>query len=279
MDQACESLSSGEADQLRQRFSDAEKALQRHTESFIRLTDKVLGDTHLKLPEVARTQLRQARENPSLVTVMLQASQLSFDENVKVNRIADEHLAEERAGLSSWLTNFTLRLPDNLKTLRAVLAPKVDQTSKTVLRAGFVVEAKVIDSEGVQTLIESIIQDVENYEDNEQAKESSVRDHLRKSLREDIRRNFYQKVIVNPRIHLVLPAMSATPLEMERDMASSGQESRLPSFGSCGFQSSSLSGRSVGKLLTRAAPTAARSVHELHYPGWRILPPVLEKPD
>lgn len=223
MDQACESLSSGEADQLRQRFSDAEKALQRHTESFIRLTDKVLGDTHLKLPEVARTQLRQARENPSLVTVMLQASQLSFDENVKVNRIADEHLAEERAGLSSWLTNFTLRLPDNLKTLRAVLAPKVDQTSKTVLRAGFVVEAKVIDSEGVQTLIESIIQDVENYEDNEQAKESSVRDHLRKSLREDIRRNFYQKVIVNPRIHLVLPAMSATPLEMERDMASSGQ--------------------------------------------------------
>ncbi len=223
MDQACESLSSGEAEQLRQRFSDAEKALQRHTDSFIKLTDKVLGDTHLKLPEVARTQLRQARENPSLVTVMLQASQLSFDENVKVNRIADEHLAEERAGLSSWLTNFTLRLPDNLKTLRTVLAPKVDKTSKAVLRAGFVVEAKVIDSEGIQTLIESIIQDVENYEDNEQAKESSVRDHLRKSLREDIRRNFYQKVIVNPRIYLVLPAMSATPLEMERDMASSGQ--------------------------------------------------------
>lgn len=223
MDQACESLSSGAADQLRQRFSDAEKALQHHTESFIKLTNKVLGDTHLKLPEVARTQLRQARETPSLVTVMLQASQVSFDENVKVNRIADEHLTEERAGLSSWLTNFTLRLPDNLKTLRTVLAPKVDQISKAVLRAGFVVEAKVIDSEGVQTLIESIIQDVENYEDNEQARESSVRDHLRKSLREDIRRNFYQKVIVNPRIHLVLPAMSATPLEMERDMASSGQ--------------------------------------------------------
>jgi hypothetical protein len=223
MEQACESLSSGEAEQLQQRFSEAGKDLQRHTESFIKLIDKVLGDTHLKLPEVARTQLRQARENPSLVTVMLQASQVSFDENVKVNRIADEHLAEERAGLSSWLTNFTLRLPDNLKILRSVLAPKVDQTSKAVLRAGFVVEAKVIDSEGVQTLIESIIQDVENYEDNEQAKESSVRDHLRKSLREDIRRNFYQKVIVNPRIYLVLPAMSATPLEMERDMASSGQ--------------------------------------------------------
>ena len=89
-------------------------------QSFIKLTDKVLGDTHLKLPEVARTQLRQARENPLLVTVMLQASQMSFDENVKVNRIADEHLADERAGLSGWLANFTLRLPDNLKTLRGM---------------------------------------------------------------------------------------------------------------------------------------------------------------
>lgn len=223
MDQACELLSSGEAEQMRQRYSEAVKALKLHSESFIKLTDKILGDTYLKLPEVARTQLRQARENPSLVTLMLQASQASFDENVKVNRIADEHLADERAGLSSWLTNFTLRLPDNLKTLRSILAPKVDQATKAVVRAGFIVDAKVIASEGVQALIESIIQDVENYEDNELAKESSVRDHLRQSLRDDIRRNFYQKVIVNPRIYLVLPAMSETPLEMARDMASSGQ--------------------------------------------------------
>lgn len=223
MDLACDSLSSGEADQLRQRFSDAEKALAYHTVSFIKLTDKVLGDTHLKLPEVARTQLRQARENPSLVSEMLQASQVSFDENVKVNKIADEHLTEERAGLSGWLTNFTLRLPENLKILRTTLAPKLDQASKAVVRAGFVVDAKVIDSEGVQALIESIIQDVESYETNELAQDSSIRDHLRKSLREDIRRNFYQRVIVNPRIHLVLPAMSQTSLEMKRDMASSGQ--------------------------------------------------------
>lgn len=223
LSQACESLSSTEAELLQQGFIEAGKALQRHTESFIKLTEKVLDDTHLKLPEVARTQLRQARENPSLVTAMLQASQVSFDENMKVNKIADEHLAEERAGLSSWLANFTLRLPDNLKTLRTILAPKVDQATKAVTRAGFHVDAKVIDSEGVKALIESIIQDVENYEDNELAKESSVRDQLRKSLRADIRRNFYQKVIVNPRIYLVLPAMSESPLEMERDMASSGQ--------------------------------------------------------
>lgn len=223
MDQACETLLSGDAELLRQRYSEAGKALQLHTDSFIRLTDKVLGDTLLKLPEVARTQLRQARENPSLVTVMLQASQVSFEENMKVNRIADEHLAEERAGLSSWLKNFTLRLPDNLKILRSIFAPKIDQSTKAVVRAGFMVEAKVIDSDGVQALIESIIQDVENYEDNELAKESSIRDHLRQSLRDDIRRNFYQKVIVNPRIYLVLPAMSETHLEMERDMASSGQ--------------------------------------------------------
>lgn len=223
MDLACETLSSGDAELLRQRYSEAGKALQLHTDSFIRLSDKVLGDTLLKLPEVARTQLRQARENPSLVTVMLQASQVSFEENMKVNRIADEHLAEERAGLSSWLKNFTLRLPDNLKILRSVFAPKIDQSTKVITRAGFMVEAKVIDSDGIQALIESIIQDVENYEDNELAKESSIRDHLRQSLRDDIRRNFYQKVIVNPRIYLVLPAMSETHLEMERDMASSGQ--------------------------------------------------------
>lgn len=154
---------------------------------------------------------------------MLQASQVSFEGNLKVNAIADKHLAEERAGLSSWLNNFTLRLPDNLKLLRSILAPKIDSVSKAVIRAGFDVQAKVIDSDGITAMIESIIRDVENYEANEQLRESSLRDSQRKSLRDDIRRNFYQKVIVNPRVYLVLPAMSAAPLKMERDMASSGQ--------------------------------------------------------
>ncbi|VVO47291.1 hypothetical protein PS862_00120 [Pseudomonas fluorescens] len=223
MDQACERLTSEEAEQLQQRYKDADQNLQRHTENFIKLIDKALGDSYLKLPEVARTQLRQARQNPSLVTAMLQATQVSYTENLKVNTIADNHLTEERAGLSSWLTNFTLRLPDNLKTLRSIFSPKMDPVSKTVLRAGFIIEAKVIDSEGIQALIESIIQDVEDYEANDQAKESFVRDTLKRSLRDNIRENFYRKVIVSPRIYLVLPAMSAVTLEMERNMASSGQ--------------------------------------------------------
>ncbi|MFP3850807.1 hypothetical protein SLW75_18465 [Pseudomonas sp. W5-01] len=64
---------------------------------------------------------------------------------------------------------------------------------------------------------------VENYEATNELRNSSLRENQAKGLRADIRRNFYQKVIINPRINLVLPAMSNIPLKMERGMASSGQ--------------------------------------------------------
>ncbi|MEE2577526.1 hypothetical protein, partial [Pseudomonas aeruginosa] len=86
-------------------------------------------------------------------------------------------------------------------------------------RAGFIIDAKTIDSDGVRSLIETIISDVEAYESSEQAQHSSLREALRRDLRANIRENFYRKVIVSPRIRLVLPAISSVPLEMDRKMA------------------------------------------------------------
>lgn len=223
MTEACEMLESEDSDQLMQRYKSAVQELQRCSDHFAKLIDKALSDTYLKLPEIARIQLEQSRMSPAIITGMYQATQQSYAQNLEANRIADDHLNEAREGLSGWLANFTLRLPDNLKTMRQVFAPKIDPVSKAVTRAGFIIEAKTIDADGVKSLIESIIQDVEAYESSEQAPKSSMREMLRRSLRESIRENFYRKVVVSPRIYLVLPAISAIPLEMERKMASSGQ--------------------------------------------------------
>ncbi|MGU9755181.1 hypothetical protein ACV3YV_27055 [Pseudomonas aeruginosa] len=220
---ACVILDSDEAEELQQRFKIAGQDLKRHTDQFHKLIEKVLNDPYLKIPEIARTQLQQARMSPAIVTGMLQATQKSYAESLEANNIADKHLTEAREGLSDWLANFTLRLPDNLKTMRQIFAPKHDPVSRVVTRAGFIIDAKTIDSDGVRSLIETIISDVEAYESSEQAQHSSLREALRRDLRANIRENFYRKVIVSPRIRLVLPAISSVPLEMDRKMASTGQ--------------------------------------------------------
>lgn len=200
-------------------------ALKRANDSLCAEIDRALTDVSVKLPETARVKLEQSKTSPGQLAEMLAAGKASYAKNDEANRIATDHLKQERAGLSEWLATFTLRLPDNLATLRSVFsANHGGQAGHS--RAGFDIEATVIGSDGIGLLIEKIIRSVEELENGQLASAGSnekLRKHIHKTLRESIRDTFYREVILNPRIRLVLPSISGRALEMKRDMASSGQ--------------------------------------------------------
>jgi hypothetical protein len=200
-------------------------SLKRAIESLDAEIDRTLADRSLKLPETARIKLLQAKASPEIISEILVAGQASHAKNEEANRIANEHLTSERSNLSEWLATFTMRLPDNLKTLRSIFSPS-HGAEPGQTRAGFDIEATVIDSDGINQLIEKIIRTVENLENGQLASAATpekLRKHINKTLRDDIRDSFYRGVILNPRIRLMLPSISARPLAMERNMASSGQ--------------------------------------------------------
>ncbi|QID19382.1 hypothetical protein G3580_18230 [Nitrogeniibacter mangrovi] len=225
MRQFCDEVSGAESADLQRRLSDTQKTLQSSRQQLEKDIDALLTDPFAKLPDVARVQLEQAKMAPDVILAMLDASRESFAENKKANTLAGEYLDKERNGLGEWLANFTLRLPSNLKTLKRVFAPKTDGRTGTQ-QAGFDIDATTIDAEGMRALLEEVISMVEEIEGSETLQDTMsevVLSKVRVGQRERIREMFYKRVVIKPRIRLVLPAMSSRPLEMQPNMASSGQ--------------------------------------------------------
>lgn len=225
MGRVCDQLATADDTSAVETLRSLNGALKRAKEALDAEIDRTLVNRSLKLPETARVKLLQAKASPKIISEILVAGQASHAKNEEANRIANEHLTLERSKLSEWLTTFTMGLPDNLKTLRSVFSPS-HGAEPGQTRAGFDIEATIIDSDGINRLIEKIICTVENLENGQLASAATpekIRKNINKTLRDDIRDSFYRGVILNPRIRLVLPSISARPLLMEKDMASSGQ--------------------------------------------------------
>lgn len=221
----CEEVAGEGHTDLQNRLRQARNSLKTSQDLLEKDINILLADPSSKLPEVVRVQLEQAKTDPQVIDGMLATSRHSYALNLESNRIATDHLTKERGGLSEWLSNFTLRLPDNLKTMKKVFAPKADARTG-VQHAGFEIDATTIDTEGMKSLIEEVISMVEEIESSEQLQNTVSEDALNKiriGQRERIRETFYRRVVIKPRIRLVLPAMSSRALEMQPNMASSGQ--------------------------------------------------------
>lgn len=221
----CEEVAGEGYTDLQNRLRQARNLLKTSQDLLEKEIKTLLDDPSCKLPEVVRVQLEQAKTDPQVIDGMLATSRHSYALNLESNKIATDHLTKEREGLSTWLSNFTLRLPDNLKTMKKVFSPKVDAHTG-MQHAGFEIDATTIDAEGMKSLIEEVISMVEEIENSEQLQDTVSEDSLNKiriGQRERIRETFYRRVVIKPRIRLVLPAMSSRPLEMEHNMASSGQ--------------------------------------------------------
>lgn len=218
-------VTGAESAELQKQLSNTQKTLKSSREQLEKDIDALLTDPNAKLPDVARLQLEQAKASPDVIQAMLDASRESFAENTKANTLAADFLHKEREGLAKWLGNFTLRLPSNLQTLKKVFAPRTDSRTSTQ-QAGFDIEATAIDDDGMAALLDEIVAVVEEVEASEQLQDTmseAVLNKIRVGQRERIREMFYRRVVIKPRIRLVLPAMSARALEMKPDMASSGQ--------------------------------------------------------
>ena len=221
----CEEVAGEGHTDLQNRLRQARNSLKTSQDLLEKDINTLLVDPSSKLPEVVRVQLEQAKTDPQVIDGMLATSRHSYALNLESNTIATDHLTKEREGLSEWLSNFTLRLPDNLKTMKKVFVPKADARTG-VQHAGFEIDATTIDTEGMKSLIEEVISMVEEIESSEQLQNTVSEDALNKiriGQRERIRETFYRRVVIKPRIRLVLPAMSSRALEMQPNMASSGQ--------------------------------------------------------
>jgi hypothetical protein len=130
----------------------------------------------------------------------------------------------EWANISSWLSEFTRKLPSNLSLMKQRFAPKKDQ-NQNFTSAGFVIDAQVINHEDIEDVLCDIVRDIEDYEENQYIKNNSeVRRDAQASFRNQIRNKFYRRVILNPSIKVFIPSISRVKaISLNKNIASSGQ--------------------------------------------------------
>ncbi|BBI98946.1 hypothetical protein FGKAn22_06390 [Ferrigenium kumadai] len=215
-----------ESSTLRQAMKEARSTYQAVKAAFVSLVEKVLVVADLDMTEHVRTELQRAKENPALVEHLHAVAQNNYEKNQAANAIASQHLDGEWANLSKWLESFTMRLPDNLRTMKSVFGPKLDKASGALLSAGFVIEANEADRSDIRAVLDEVVRLVEKFETTKRAMEGAsagLRDQAIRGVRAEIRSTFYQKVIVNPRIKVYMPSISTHPLPLEKNMVSTGQ--------------------------------------------------------
>lgn len=218
-----------EASELRQKMKEARKDFQTAKTALSILVDKVLSVGDLDLSEHVRMELQRAKEQPAIIKQLHEVASDNFSKNDAANKIASEHLDHEWMAVGSWLEKFTLRLPDNLKTMKTIFGPKTVKLSEDqdeLASAGFVIEASLVEQKDIRTVLDDVVRLVEKFEETKKAMAnvaSSLRDSAIRSLREEIRTTFYQKVIIDPRIKVYMPSISKRPLPLEKNMVSTGQ--------------------------------------------------------
>lgn len=218
-----------EASELRQKMKEARKDYQTAKTALSMLVDKVLSVGDLDISEHVRMELQRAKEQPAIIKQLHEVASDNFSKNDAANKIASEHLDHEWMAVGSWLEKFTLRLPDNLKTMKTIFGPKtvkLSEDQEELVSAGFVIEASLVEQKDIRTVLDDVVRLVEKFEETKKAMAnvaSSLRDSAIRSLREEIRTTFYQKVIIDPRIKVYMPSISKRPLPLEKNMVSTGQ--------------------------------------------------------
>jgi len=212
--------------EARAHLEDAQHVLDNARSAFDREIDRVVSDRSLSLPEHVIIELGQAKNDPSIIARHHRVTLANYEKNRAANDTARLHLDEEWDGIAEWLRQFTLRLPDNFQTMQAVFSPGRDPVTGRVERAGFDIEGALANLENVRVTLDEIICDVENFENIRKSAEGGdekIRDSLVSELRKRIRDKFYQRLILNPKIKVCMPSVSAKPLLLEPKLLSSGQ--------------------------------------------------------
>ena len=207
-------------DELKNLIEDASSQLDRSRTDHRNLTarfqeeiEKTVNDESLKLEEHMVIVLQQAKEDPSRIRTLLDAARLNYDKDLAANEVAKNELDIEWANISSWLSEFTRKLPSNFDLMKQRFAPKKDQNQKFI-SAGFVIDAQVINHEDIEYVLRDIVRDIEDYEENQYIKNNSeVRRDAQASFRNQIRNKFYRRVIVSPSIKVFIPSISRVKAE------------------------------------------------------------------
>lgn len=203
----------------KQAYSEAKSTLASHIELTLVKPDLDLSD-HVKI------ELIRGKEDISVLAHIYKVTKDNFEKNSAANATAQSYLDKEWGDVSEWLQKFTLRLPDNLRAMRATFAPLRDGATGTIIRAGFDISAKLAELQDIKATLDDIVLMVENYEKNSAVInqfEQGIKDKTIANLRREIRNNFYQKVILDPSIHVCMPSISQKPLPLEKEMVSTGQ--------------------------------------------------------
>lgn len=203
----------------KQAYGEAKSTLASHIELTLVKPDLDLSD-HVKI------ELVRGKEDISVLAHIYKVTKDNFEKNSAANATAQSYLDKEWGDVSEWLQKFTLRLPDNLRAMRATFAPQRDSATGTIIRAGFDISAKLAELQDIKATLDDIVLMVENYEKNSDVInqfEQGVKDKTVANLRREIRNNFYQKVILDPSIHVCMPSISQKPLPLEKEMVSTGQ--------------------------------------------------------
>lgn len=203
----------------KQAYGEAKSTLASHIELTLVKPDLDLSD-HVKI------ELIHGKEDISVLAHIYKVTKDNFEKNSAANATAQSYLDKEWGDVSEWLQKFTLRLPDNLRAMRTTFAPQRDSATGTIIRAGFDISAKLAELQDIKATLDDIVLMVENYEKNSEVInqfEQGVKDKTVANLRREIRNNFYQKVILDPSIHVCMPSISQKPLPLEKEMVSTGQ--------------------------------------------------------
>ncbi|WP_183353940.1 hypothetical protein [Geomonas silvestris] len=218
--EAMKDVVSGLAGDLRETEGVYERAIR----NFNFEIERVTGESTLKISEHQSYLLAQAKTDPSRIREMVAVALSNFGKERLANETARQELDAEWAKMDEWLTEFTKRLPGNLALLKSTFAPKYDTAAKKVIKAGFEIGGEVIRFEDIESVMEDIVRDIEDYEkDNTLRRDTNAKKILRDSFRKGIRDKFYQRVLQNAYIKVCIPAISETPLKLGPNIVSSGQ--------------------------------------------------------
>ncbi len=186
--------------------------------------DRTVNNEDLKLDAPVILLLQQAKDDPTSVKGVLVSANANYNKDLEANKVARQQLEIEWKSISSWLSEFTRRLPSNLELMKARFAPKKDQDNKFI-SAGFMITAQAISHDDIEDVLRDIVRDIEDYEESSYLKNHiEVKRDTQDSFRNQIRNKFYRRVIMNPSIKVFIPSISrVTPLVLNKDLASSGQ--------------------------------------------------------
>lgn len=215
---------------LRESMKTAKKDYDNAHRLYAQNIDNILEVQGLDLPSHAKMSLTQSKEDPSILHNVYAVTKTNFEKNKIANDNAQSHLKAEWDGVSEWLTAFTRQLDVNLRAMKKAFKPMRDSVTNRVVKAGFDIEASLASIDDVEATLDDVVELIKQHElvehsitENLKTEGKAERTRRRTQLLTKIRDTFYQKVILNPSIKMCMPSISDRPIELEKEMVSTGQ--------------------------------------------------------